>query len=222
MTVPEPHRPLSEPLTRPLRVAALISGGGTTLVNFLRQREAGQLDIEVPLVVAGVRDCGGIERARKAGLDCQVLPRKEFADTSTFSDAVFEACRRANVDVVALAGFLSLLRIPDDFQDRVLNIHPSLIPAFCGHGFHGARVHRAVLERGAKVSGCTVHFADNEYDHGPIVLQRVVPVLSADTPDTLAHRVFAAECDAYPEALRLFAAARLEIEGSRVRVLDPW
>lgn len=218
----EPRRPLLEPLRRPLRVATLISGGGTTLVNFLRQRDARLLDIEVPLVIASRRDCGGIERATQAGLDCRTLPRKEFADTDTFSEAVFDACRQAHVDLVALAGFLSLLRIPDDFLDRVLNIHPSLIPAFCGHGYHGERVHQAVLDRGAKVSGCTVHFADNEYDHGPIVLQRAVPVLSEDTAETLAHRVFTAECDAYPEALRLFAAARLEIEGQRVRILDPW
>ena len=117
-----------------------------------------------------------------------------------------------------MGGWLKLVVIPDDFQNRVMNIHPALIPAFCGKGFYGHRVHEAVLEYGAKISGCTVHFVDNQYDHGPIILQRTVDVLTDDTPDTLAARVFAAECEAYPEALRLFAAGRLRVEDRRVRV----
>ena len=116
-------------------------------------------------------------------------------------------------------GFLALLKIPADFSGRVINIHPSLIPAFCGHGFHGSRVHEAALARGAKVSGCTVHFVDDEYDHGPIIIQHVVPVLDEDTPTELAARVFTAECEALPEAIRLFASGRLEIDGSRVRTV---
>jgi phosphoribosylglycinamide formyltransferase-1 len=117
-----------------------------------------------------------------------------------------------------MAGFLQLLDIPPDFEHRVMNIHPALIPAFCGKGYHGAHVHRAVLEAGVKVSGCTVHFADNQYDHGPIILQQVVPVKDDDTPESLAARVFEAECTAYPEAIRLFAEGRLEVQGRRVRV----
>src|SRR5262249_23652030 len=109
--------------------------------------------------------------------------------------------------------------IPDDFRNLVLNIHPALIPAFSGKGFHGLHVHRAALETGVKVSGCTVHFADNEYDHGPIVLQRWVPVLDDDSPETLAARVFEQECEAYPEAIRLFAEGHLRPEGRRVRVV---
>jgi phosphoribosylglycinamide formyltransferase-1 len=120
-----------------------------------------------------------------------------------------------------MAGFLQLLEIPADFAGRVLNIHPALIPAFCGKGFHGLAVHRAALETGVKVSGCTVHFADNEYDHGPIISQYVVPVLDDDTPESLAGRVFAQECEAYPEAIRWFAQGRLRIEGRRARVLPP-
>jgi phosphoribosylglycinamide formyltransferase 1 len=118
---------------------------------------------------------------------------------------------------VCLAGFLQLVEIPPDFANRVLNIHPALIPAFSGKGFHGPAVHRAALEAGVKVSGCTVHFADNQYDHGPIISQRVVPVLDDDTPETLAARVFAEECEAYPEAITWFAEGRLVIEGRRVR-----
>ena len=118
-----------------------------------------------------------------------------------------------------MGGFLKRVTIPDDFANRVTNIHPGLIPAFCGQGFYGHRVHEAVLEYGAKLSGCTVHFADNQYDHGPIILQRAVPVLDDDTPDALAARVFEAECEAYPEALRLIAAGRVKVEGRRVRIL---
>ena len=120
-----------------------------------------------------------------------------------------------------MGGFLKRVEIPDDFTLRVVNIHPSLIPAFCGRGFFGLRVHRAALDYGVKVSGCTVHFVDQQYDHGPIILQRVVPVLDDDTPQQLAARVFEAECQAYPEALRLFAAGRLHVEGRRVTISQP-
>ena len=111
-----------------------------------------------------------------------------------------------------------LIEIPDDFRYRVMNIHPALIPAFCGRGFFGHKVHESVLDRGAKITGCTVHFADNEYDHGPIILQRSVAVKDEDTPDTLAESVFQQECQAYPEAITLFADGRLEIVGRRVRI----
>ena len=121
---------------------------------------------------------------------------------------------------MCLAGYMKLLRpIPADFQGRVLNIHPALIPAFAGKGFYGQRVHEAALAAGVKVSGCTVHFVDDEYDHGPIVAQQAVPVLEEDTPESLAQRVFAAECELYPAAIRLFAEGRLRIEGRRARVL---
>ena len=194
-------------LNRPIRLAVLISGGGTTLVNFLNKIKAGELNAEVAVVIASREGIAGIERARDASLPCDVIARKTFDSVETFSTAIFDRCRAANVDLVTLAGFLSLIRIPPDFERRVLNIHPALIPAFCGQGFHGQHVHEAVLARGVKLSGCTVHFADNEYDHGPILVQRAVPVFEDDTPDTLAARVFEAECQAYPEAIRLFAAS---------------
>src|SRR5207245_10586693 len=132
---------------------------------------------------------------------------------------VLRGCRDAHADLVCLGGFLQLVRVPEDFLGRVMNIHPALIPAFCGKGFYGHRVHEAVLAYGAKVSGCTVHFADNVYDHGPIVLQRTVAVLEDDTADSLAARVFEQECEAYPAAVQLFSEGRLKIEGRRVRVV---
>lgn len=212
-------RPLSEPLDRPIRLGVLISGGGTTLLNFADRISAGTLDAEIAVVLAS-RACKGVERASEAGFDAEVVPRRDFGDVEAFSTVLFDRLRAASVDLVVLSGFLSLVRIPEDFRLRVLNIHPGLIPAFCGTGFHGRHVHEAVLEYGAKVSGCTVHFADDTYDTGPVILQQCVPVLDSDTPETLASRVFEAECDVYPRAIRLYAEGRLALDGRRVRVLD--
>jgi phosphoribosylglycinamide formyltransferase 1 len=201
---------------RPLRLGVLISGGGTTLKNFLAQIDAGELQATIPLVVASSQDCGGIRHAREAGIPVEVIARGAHPDVESFSRAIFDAMRDAKVELVTLAGFLTLIRVPPDYLGRVMNIHPSLIPAFCGHGYYGHKVHEAALERGVKLSGCTVHFADNEYDHGPIIAQEGVPVLDSDTPDSLAARVFEAECRLYPECIRLFAEGRLEVVGRRV------
>ncbi|MFG0295131.1 MAG: phosphoribosylglycinamide formyltransferase [Maioricimonas sp. JB045] len=201
----------------PFRLAVLISGGGTTLINFLEQIGAGRLEVEIPVVIAS-RDCKGVERARAAGLRCEVIRPRDFDSIDRYSAAVFAVIREVGADLVTLAGFLSRLAIPDDFEERVINIHPALIPSFCGKGMYGHHVHEAVLDRGCKLSGCTVHFADNEYDHGPIILQKAVPVFSDDTPDTLAARVFEAECEAYPEAIRLIAQGRVRVRDGRVHV----
>ena len=209
---------MSESAPSPVRLGVLISGGGTTMLNFLEKIAAGELPAEIGLVIASRADCRGVERAREAGLRCEIVSRKDYDSVEPLSDRIFELCREANIDLVTFAGFLSLVHIPDDYQHRVMNIHPSLIPAFCGKGFYGHHVHEAVLERGAKVSGCTVHFADNEYDHGPIIVQEAVPVQDEDTPDSLAARVFEAECQAYPEAIRRFATGRLTVEGNRAVV----
>jgi formyltetrahydrofolate-dependent phosphoribosylglycinamide formyltransferase len=200
-----------------LRLAVLLSGNGTTLQNLLDRSAARSLPAEVVLVVANRADAFGLQRAEQAGVPAYVVERRDHGSREEFSHAIFDLCRRHRADLVCLAGFLQLLVVPDDFHGRVLNIHPALIPAFCGKGFYGHHVHEAVLAYGAKVSGCTVHFADNVFDHGPIVLQRVVPVLDDDTPETLAARVFEQECEAYPEAIRLFAEGRLRVEGRRVR-----
>jgi phosphoribosylglycinamide formyltransferase 1 len=208
--------PLSSSLNRPLKLAVLISGGGTTLTNFLKKQAAGKLDIEVPLVIASRADCGGIAKAESAGLRCEVICRRDYENRNDFSAAIFDLCRAAEVDLVTLAGFLSLIQIPDDFLHRVMNIHPALIPAFCGHGYYGHKVHEAVVERGVKLSGCTVHFADNEYDHGPIIGQKSVPVKGTDTPDQVADNVFRAECELYPEMIQLYATGKIRIVDHRV------
>lgn len=213
-------RPLAGPLNRPIRLAVLISGGGTTLTNLVSLINAGELNAQIPLVVASRIDCGGIQRATNAGLRCETVTRKSFATVEDFSNRIFGLCRDVQADLVVCAGFLALIRIPADFLGRTINIHPSLIPAFCGHGMHGHHVHEAVLKRGTRVSGCTVHFVDDEYDHGPIILQSVVPVEDSDTADSLAARVFAAECKALPEAIRLFQSGCLEIHDSRVHRIN--
>lgn len=219
-TVMDSFHPLSNPMDRPIRLGVLISGGGTTLRNFLDHINAGKLSAEIPLVIASRKDCGGIAKTQAAGIACEVVARKEFSDTKSFSRAIFEHLRTARVDLVVLSGFLSLIEIPEDYRYRVLNIHPALVPAFSGQGFYGHHIHEAALERGVKISGCTVHFADNEYDHGPIIRQKCVPVLEDDTPDTLASRVFEAECELYPECVRLFAEGKLTIQNRRVQIAE--
>jgi formyltetrahydrofolate-dependent phosphoribosylglycinamide formyltransferase len=208
-------------MNSPIRLAVFLSGNGTTLQNLLDQIASGKLRAQIVLVVSNHPDVYGLARAANAGISTAVIERTECGSREEFSQRLFDLCRQAKADLVCLAGFLQLIEIPDDFLGRVMNIHPALVPAFCGKGYYGNHVHEAVLAYGAKVSGCTVHFCDNQYDHGPIILQRTVPVLDDDTPDTLAARVFKEECEAYPEAIRLFAEGRLLIEGRRVRIMRP-
>jgi phosphoribosylglycinamide formyltransferase-1 len=205
-------------MANPPRLVVLLSGSGTTLQNLLDRIAAGSLSAQIVLVISSRADAFGLSRAAQAGVPTAVVPRKQSPSVPEFSHRLFDHCRQVHADLVCMAGFLHLVHIPDDFLGRVMNIHPSLIPAFCGQGFYGRHVHEAALAYGVKVSGCTVHFADNQYDHGPIILQRPVPVLDQDTPESLAARVFAAECEAYPEAIRLFAEGRLRLEGRIVRV----
>jgi len=201
-----------------IRLAVLLSGGGTTLQNFIDLIEDGLLDARIVQVISSREDAFGVERARKARLPVTVVTRKEFARSSQFGDRIFGLIRKSDADLVLLAGFLQFLPIAEDFQHRVMNIHPALLPAFGGKGMFGHHVHEAVLAAGVKVSGCTIHFADDQYDCGPIIVQRAVPVMESDTPDTLAFRIFEQECIAYPEAVRLFVEGRLKIDGRRVRI----
>ena len=188
----------------PLRLAILLSGSGRTLENLLEWITAGRLGATVEVVIASRGDVRGVGVAQRAGLPTRVLPQGTHS-TAEWSAVIFAACRAAKADLVVMAGFLKLVEIPADFAGRVINIHPALLPAFGGKGFHGMHVHRAVLARGCTVSGCTVHLVDNEYDHGRIILQKTVPVLPDDTPESLAARVFAVECQALPEAIARFS-----------------
>lgn len=194
-----------------LPVAVWLSGGGTTFQNLLDAQKAGALPIRIVQVISSKPGVRGLERATRAGIPAELVVRKSFASVEEYSNALFDRARQAGAKLVCLAGFLQLIRIPPDFNHRVMNIHPSLLPAFGGKGMYGHHVHEAVIASGAKISGCTVHFADNEFDHGPIILQRTVPVLNDDTPDTLAARVFEQECIAYPEAIRLFVEGKFQL-----------
>ncbi len=202
-----------------LKIAVLVSGSGTTLQNLLDASEAGHLAAEVTLVIASRPDLKGLERASAAKVMNFVVDRHEFDDCARFSKEVFSLCDDAAVDLVCLAGWLCLLEIPPPYLGRALNIHPALLPCFGGRGMYGRHVHQAVLDYGCKVSGCTVHFVDGEYDKGPIILQRTCQVAEDDTTETLAQRVFDEEKIAYPEAIRLFHEKRLMIDGRRVRIL---
>jgi formyltetrahydrofolate-dependent phosphoribosylglycinamide formyltransferase len=210
-------------MTDPMKLAALISGSGRTLKNFIDLAAEGELPVDVRLVISSTAKAGGLQFAEEAGIPTRIIQRGDFPDGSAgdiaYGEAIFSACRDAHVDYVAMAGFLKLAPLPADFFGRVLNIHPALIPAFCGAGMYGHRVHQAVLDAGVKVTGCTVHFVDNQYDHGPIIWQQPVPVFDDDTADTLAARVFEVEKEAYPHVLRLLAAGRIRLDGRRVTIL---
>jgi phosphoribosylglycinamide formyltransferase-1 len=190
-------------MTSPLRLAVLLSGSGRTLANLLEWIAEKRLQAEIVCVISNRPGVRGLAIAERAGVPTYVLPR-DGQPPAAWSDSIFGVCRARRADLVVMAGFLQLVEIPADFAGRVLNIHPALLPAFGGKGFHGMHVHRAVLERGCTVSGCTVHLVDNEYDHGRILVQKTVPVLADDTADSLAARVFAAECTALPEAIAAF------------------
>ncbi|GAB5402729.1 MAG: phosphoribosylglycinamide formyltransferase [Aureliella sp.] len=194
-------------------IAVLISGGGTTLKNLLEQQAAGELDVDFRLVVSSRADARGLEFANSAGIDSLTIRRRDFDNAQDHCEAVFQACRAAGVQLVVMGGYLEHLLIPDDFTNRVINIHPSLIPAFSGKGFYGQRVHSAVIDYGAKLSGCTAHFVDNEFDHGPIIAQQACEVLADDTPQSLAARVFKLECDLYPKIVAAIAAGKVSIAG---------
>ncbi|MCY2935068.1 MAG: phosphoribosylglycinamide formyltransferase [Planctomycetota bacterium] len=201
----------------PIRLAVCISGGGTTLANLLEKIDQGLLTgFEISIVISDRSDAKGLEIATSRGIPTAVVNRMDLQ----MSALIFQKIRSVKADMVVLGGFLSLLFVPDDYQHRVLNIHPSLIPAFCGRGYFGKAVHKAAIDAGVKFSGCTVHFADRSYDTGPIIIQKVVDVLDDDTPDSLAKRVFQAECEALPEAIRIVASGNLEQHGRRM-VIKP-
>ena len=200
------------------KIAVLLSGSGTTLQNLIDRIGTGQLDAEICGVISSRADAYGLERARKHGIPAVAVPRRDFPDAPSFNTALWDAVNANTPDLVVLAGFMSLLTVPAGFENRIMNVHPALIPAFCGKGMYGHHVHEAVLAYGAKVTGATVHFVDSAYDHGPIILQECVPVREGDTPDSLAERVQAKERELYPKAIQLFAEGRLQVEGRIVHV----
>jgi len=205
----------------PLRIGVLLSGTGTSLENLCEHIDAGELRARVVVVVSSREKALGLERARRRGIPAFAVPRRQYPEVKHFNDALHATLEPFDLDLVLLLGFLSPFELRGRFEGRAINVHPALVPAFSGTGFYGPRVHEAVLEAGVQVTGVTVHFVDEQYDHGPIIVQEAVPVLDGDTPETLAARVQAVERRLVPEAVRLFAAGRLRIEGRRVRILPP-
>ena len=196
-----------------LRLVPLVSGGGRTVLNLLDRIQARRLMAEIALVLAD-RPCPAIERLEARGVEVELIPWPGTPEA--WAARAWPRIEQRRADLVLGCGFLRLLVIPPRWLGKVMNIHPGLLPRFGGKGLYGERVHAAVLAAGEKESGCTVHFADNEYDHGPTILERRVPVLPADTAATLSARVFEAECEAYPEAIRLFAEGRLRLDKGKV------
>jgi formyltetrahydrofolate-dependent phosphoribosylglycinamide formyltransferase len=190
------------------RLAILISGGGTTLQNFIDAIRVGELHASIELVISSRHEAFGLQRAAAADLRTAVVRKRDYPDTATFSAAIFHLCDAARVDLVLLAGWLTLVEIPPRYAGRVMNIHPSLLPKFGGKGMFGHHVHEAVLAAGETQSGCTVHWVTNEYDAGPVILQRTCPVLAQDTPEQLAARVFEQEKIAYLQAVRQWQGGR--------------
>ena len=198
-----------------LRIAVLLSGNGTTLEALFDAREKGRLDVDFTSVISSKPDAFGLERARRRGVPAHAVPRRAHPDERAYNDALHAVLERDPPDLLVLAGFLSKIELRA-YDGRAMNVHPSLIPAFCGPGFYGERVHRAVIESGVKVTGATIHYCDSTYDTGPIILQRAIDVLDDDTPASLALRVAAVERELYPQAIRLHAEGRLAIVGRRV------
>lgn len=188
------------------RIAVFVSGGGRSLENLALEIRAERLDAEIAVVVTNKAQCGALERAQRFGIPSVVLDPDKKLGAAEFSRDAFTTAESFGVELVVLAGFLRLLVIPPAWLGRVLNIHPSLLPAFGGKGFHGHHVHEAVIASGAWFSGCTVHYVTNEYDAGPILLQRMIEVAPGETPESLATRVFEEEKRALPAAIALHLA----------------
>lgn len=200
-----------------LKIAVLISGSGSNLQSIINNIKKGNLNCSIEYVISDREGAYGIERARKAGITSVVFDKKTFGNISDNIHQIISG----RVDYIVLAGFLSILEgdIIKEFKNRIINIHPSLIPSFCGAGMYGLNVHKKALEYGVKVSGCTVHFVDEGTDTGPIILQKTVPVLDSDTPESLQSRVLEQEHTALSEAIKLIADNRIKIDGRKVCIL---
>jgi phosphoribosylglycinamide formyltransferase-1 len=200
-----------------MKLAVFVSGRGTNLLNIIKKHEDGFLSSEVALVISD-RQCEAIERSNHMGICSKVVDPKTFASEAEFGKSVLGVLREHEIDFVVLAGFLK--KIPniviESFKNKIINIHPALLPSFGGKGMYGMKVHQAVIDYGCKVSGVTVHIVDSEYDHGAVVLQKCVVVDSADTPENLAAKIHQIEYELLPEAIKLFEDNKTIIEGRRV------
>ncbi len=204
------------------RIAVLVSGGGTNLQTLIDAQGEGKLGGgEIVLVLSSKEGVYALERAERAGIPTKVLARRDYADIADYSRALCEALVEAQIELVVLAGFLTIIdeQVYARFPNRIINVHPALIPSFCGKGYYGLHVHEAALKKGVKVSGATVHFVTPECDAGPIILQRAVEVREDDTPETLQRRIMEeAEWKLLPHAVKLFCEGRLTVTNEKVSI----
>lgn len=206
------------------RIAVLVSGAGrgSNMQSIIDGCNSGQINGTVVLVIGTKEDAPATHRARTAGITTDTVSPKEFADTDLHDERMLQVLQEFRIDLVCLAGYMRLLgpKCVESYRNRIMNIHPALLPSFCGDGMFGHHVHEAVIARGVKISGATVHFVDEKYDTGPIIVQSIVAVEDDDTPDTLAARVLEVEHKAYPDAIAMFSEGRLEVDGLRVRIKE--
>ena len=203
------------------KIAVLISGGGTDMQSVIDGIKSGYInDCKIVAVLSDNPKAYGLERAKNQNIDTYVLDRK--SETETVSEQIFRILDNEKVDLIVLAGFLSILsgEIIKVYQNKIVNIHPSLIPSFCGHGMYGMNVHKKAIDYGVKVSGCTVHFVDSGTDTGPIILQKAVPVYDHDTPEDLQKRILIEEHKALPEAIKYLSEGRIKVSGRKVKILE--
>jgi len=203
-----------------LKIGVLVSGGGTNLQAVIDAIEAGHIDAQIAAVVSSRSDAFALERAKKHNIDAVCISKKQFRSSDEYENALIEYFKSKNVGLILFAGFMVILtsRFIDAFKNKIINIHPSLIPSFCGKGFYGLKVHEAALKKGVKITGATVHFVDSGADTGPIIIQKAVEVRDGDTPEILQKRVMEeAEWVIFPEAVKLFSEGKLFIENNIVR-----
>lgn len=208
-------------MTDKLKIACLVSGGGTNLQAIIDNIESGRLAARIVAVISNVPGAGALARAQKHGLPWFVVNNKDYPTRELFDRELATVIDRQEAQLICLCGFMRIFSpfFIEHYPGRIINIHPALLPSFGGKGFYGHKVHEAVLASGKKISGCTVHFVDQEVDHGPIILQRSVPVLPEDTPDTLADRVLKEEHLAYSQAIAMIARGEVAADGNKTTPL---
>jgi len=208
---------------KPIRIAVMVSGQGrgTNMQAIIDACRSGKVNGEVALVIGVKDDAPAMERASSQGIPTTAISPKTYTSAEDYDNAVFNALQSSSIDLICLAGYMRVLgqNVVDAYRDRIMNVHPALIPSFCGKGMYGHHVHEAVIARGVRFTGVTVHFVDEDYDTGPIILQSIVPVEQDDTPDTLAARVLISEHQTYTDAIALFAQGRVRVVDRKVSIL---
>ena len=205
-----------------VKIGVLISGSGTNLQSLIDNIETGNIKGRIAVVISNRKDAYGLERARQKNIDAVYIRQKDYESFEIFNDAIIDELKRHNVELVVLAGYLKILtsKFIDEYRNRIINIHPSLIPAFCGKGYYGIKVHEEVIKYGVKLSGATVHFVDEEADTGPIIIQEAVEVGYEDTAETLQQKVLKIEHKILPLAVKYYCEGKIQISGRKVKIKE--